>query len=63
MGLVVVESPMLLRSFVMGSSLTLLCNSRLFVIDINYGYRYLLDLYSGCSDIYFFDLVALLPYA
>ena len=37
----------------MGSSLTLLCNSRLFVIDINYGYRYLLDLYSDYSDIYF----------
>ena len=53
LGLVVVESPMLLRSFGMSSSLTLLYNSWLFAIDINYGYRYLLDLYSGCSDIYF----------
>ena len=37
----------------MGSSLVLLCNSRSFVIDLNYGYRYLLDLYSEYSDIYF----------
>ena len=37
----------------MGSSLVLLCNSRSFVIDLNYGYRYLLDLYSDYSDIYF----------
>ena len=37
----------------MGSSLVLLCNSQSFVIDLNYGYRYLLDLYSEYSDIYF----------
>ena len=37
----------------MGSSLVLLCNSRSIVIDLNYGYRYLLDLYSEYSDIYF----------
>ena len=37
----------------MGSSLVLLCNSRSFVINLNYGYRYLLDLYSEYSDIYF----------
>ena len=37
----------------MGSSLVLLCNSRSFVIDLNYGYRYLLDLYSELSNIYF----------
>ena len=37
----------------MGSSLVLLCNSRSFVIDLNYGYRYLLDLYFEYSDIYF----------
>ena len=35
----------------MGSSLVLLCNSRSFVIDLNYGYRYLHDLYSELSDI------------
>ena len=43
----------LLRSSGMGSSLVLLCNSRSFVIDLNYGYRFLLDLYSEYSDIYF----------
>ena len=37
----------------MGSSLVLLCNSRSFVIDLNYGYRYLLDLYSELSNVYF----------
>ena len=37
----------------MGSSLVLLCNFRSFVIDLNYSYRYLLDLYSELSDIYF----------
>jgi len=37
----------------MGSSLVLSCNSRLFVIDLNYGYQYLLDLYSESLDIYF----------
>ena len=37
----------------MVSSLVRLCNSRSFVIDLNYSYRYLLDLYSEYSDIYF----------
>ena len=37
----------------MGSSLVLFCNSRSFVIDLNYGYRYLHDLYSELSDICF----------
>ena len=37
----------------MGSSLVLLCKSRSFVIDLNYGYRYLHDLYSELSDICF----------
>ena len=37
----------------MDSSLVLLCNSWSFVIDLNYGYRYLLDLYSEYSNIYF----------
>ena len=37
----------------MVSSLVLLCNSWSFVIDLNYGYRYLLDLYYEYSDIYF----------
>ena len=42
----------------MGFSLVLLCNSWLFVIDLDYGYRYLLEVYSKFSDI-FRDLVAL----
>jgi hypothetical protein len=37
----------------MSSSLVLLYNSRLFIIDLNYGNRYLLDLYFEYSDIYF----------
>ena len=37
----------------MGSSLVLLCNSRSFVIDLTYSYRYLHDLYPEMSDIYF----------
>ena len=37
----------------MSSSLVLLCNSRLFVIDLIYSYRYLHDLYSEMLDIYF----------
>ena len=35
------------------SSLVLSCNSWSFVIDLNYGYQYLLELYSKLSDIYF----------
>ena len=52
--LVVIESPELLRSSGMGSSLVLLCNPWSFVINLNYSYRYLLDLYSEYSDKYFF---------
>ena len=37
----------------MSSSLALLCNSRSFVIDLIYSYRYLHDLYSELSDICF----------
>ena len=42
----------------MGPSLVLSCNSWLFVIDLDYGYRCLLEVYSKFSDI-FQDLVAL----
>ena len=37
----------------MGSSLALPCNIRLFVIELDYGYRYLLEVCSELSDIYF----------
>ena len=37
----------------MGSSLVLSCNSRLFVIELDYGYRYLLEVCSELSDICF----------
>ena len=37
----------------MGSSLTLSCNIRLFVIELDYGYRYLLEVCSELLDIYF----------
>ena len=37
----------------MGSSLALLCNSRIFVTDISYSYLYWHDLYPAMSDIYF----------
>jgi len=37
----------------MGSSLILSCNSRSFVIKLDYDYRYLLEVYSELSDIYF----------
>jgi len=50
---VVIGSPKLLRSLGMSSSLVLLCNSRSFVIDLTYSYRYLHDLYPEMSDIYF----------
>ena len=49
----VFESPELLESSGMGSSLSLSCNIRLFVIELDYGYRYLLELYSELSDICF----------
>ena len=37
----------------MGSSLALSCNICLFVIELDYGYRYLLEVCSELSDIYF----------
>ena len=37
----------------MDSSLALSCNTRLFVIELDYGYRYLLEVYSELSDICF----------
>ena len=37
----------------MGSSLTLSCNIRSFVIELDYGYRYLLEVYSELSSICF----------
>ena len=37
----------------MGSSLVLSCNIRLFVIELDYGYRYLLEVYSELSSICF----------
>ena len=37
----------------MGSSLALSCNIRLFVIELDYGYRYLLEACSELSDICF----------
>ena len=35
----------------MGSSLALSCNIRLFVVELDYGYRYLLKVYSELSGI------------
>ena len=49
----VFESPELLESSGMGSSLALSCNIRLFVIEFDYGYRYLLEVCSELSDICF----------
>ena len=37
----------------MDSFLVLSCNIRLFVIELDYGYRYLLEVYSELSDICF----------
>ena len=37
----------------MGSSLALSCNIWSFVIELDYGYRYLLEVYSELSSIYF----------
>ena len=37
----------------MGSSLALSCNIRLFVIELDYGYLYLLEVRSKLSDICF----------
>ena len=49
----VIESLELLESSGMGSSLALSCNIRSFVIESDYGYRYLLEVYSELSDICF----------
>ena len=49
----VFESLNLLESSGMGSSLALSCNIRLFVIELDYGYRYLLEVCSELSDICF----------
>ena len=49
----VIESPELLESSGMGSSLTLSYNIWLFIIELDYGYRYLLEVCSELSDIYF----------
>ena len=49
----VIESSELLGSSGIGSSLVFSCNSRLFVIELDYGYRYLLEVCSEFSDIYF----------
>ena len=46
-------SPRLLRSLGMSSSLALLCNPQLFVLDISYSYLYSQDLYLMVSDVYF----------
>ena len=49
----VIESPELLGSFGMGSSLVLSSNIRSFVKELDYGYRYLLEVCSELSDICF----------
>ena len=49
----VIESADLLGSSSMGSSLALSCNIRLFVIELDYAYRYLLEVCSELSDICF----------
>ena len=41
----------------MGSSLALSCNIRMFVIELDYGYRYLLEVYSELSSICFLSLL------
>ena len=51
--LVVIESLELLGSSGICSSLALSCNIRLFVIELDYGYRYLLEVCSELSDICF----------
>ena len=49
----VIEFPKFLESSGMGSSLVLSCNSRSFVIELDYDYRYLLEVCSEYLDIYF----------
>ena len=49
----VIKSPELHESSGMGSSLALSCNIGSFLIESDYGYRYLLEVYSELSDICF----------
>ena len=49
----VFESLELLESSGMGSSLALSCNIWLFVIELDYGYQYMLEVCSELSDICF----------
>ena len=49
----VIGSPELLESSGMGSSLVLSCNIWSYVIELDYGYRYLLEVCSELSDICF----------
>ena len=49
----VIESPKLLEGSGMGSSLALSCNIRSFVIEFDYGYRYMLEVCSELLDICF----------
>ena len=50
----VIETPELIESSGMGSSLVLSCNIRSFVIELDlYGYRYLLEVCSELSNICF----------
>ena len=49
----VFESPKLLESSGMGSSLALSCNIWLFVIELDYDYRYLLEVCSELLNICF----------
>ena len=49
----VIESLELLESSGMDSSLVLLCNFWSFVIELDYGYRYLLEVCSELLDICF----------
>ena len=49
----VIESSELLESSGIGSSLALSCNIQSFVIELGYGYRYLLEVYSKLSSICF----------
>ena len=49
----VIESPELLESSGMSSSLDLSCNIRFFVIELDYGYRYLLEVCSELLNICF----------
>ena len=57
----VIESPELLESSGMSSSLALSCNIQLFVIELDYGYRYLLEVYSELSSIWlrYYSMLAL----